>query len=159
LAVTVSDVVIKLNGETSDGGVTYDIFGHNITSESIEREIARRTRFYGKYFSESVQSAEPLLFDDVILLDVCLRILSQMIMGILMLSGFSYSTLELNINKSNFPDMVKNTALGLLHELNDYISLLTADASGDASTDLGEDNWQNGLDKYDQDSWPDSLST
>ena len=72
----------------------------------------------------SIISTKAQLVDDLILYDTCLYIVGVQIMGLLMISGFSYSVLQLSIDKGNFLPAVTDMANMLLAAVRNYISLL-----------------------------------
>ena len=155
--VTVSDVVTALGGSVGTTPGTYIIFSHTVNTATIQAIINRRTRFFNAFFMQSTLTQNADLVDDAITLDSALRLMAQVMMGTLMVSGFSYSVLEHSVNLANFPQINEGVVKGLMNELRSLINQL--DSSGDffASTAMGTENFQNGLDQFQIDSLPDSL--
>lgn len=112
MVVTVDEVVTLLQGDPNgvaapnDGYIIYDKY--NIRRTKIEYEITIVTRYAEEDIPSDVQTQKADLFDDLILTEVCYRILAGHIMGMIMATGFSFTTLELTVNTSMFPAVLKN---------------------------------------------------
>ena len=129
MTVTVSDVVIFLSGTLNGAGTGYTIYGHDVLTTSITQKIGLSTRYWEAFMTASVLTQSAQLVDDLILHDVAFRIVYCDIMGALMVSGFSYSTLQLSVNLGNFPQIVQDMATSLLAAVRNYINILST--SGD----------------------------
>ena len=113
---SVADVVILLNGIPNPSATGYIFWGHDVTTASIPQAIDFSTAFWQEWFSTATQTAKATLFDHLIIYDSALRVVGLHVMGGLMVSGFSYSVIELTVTKGNFPDIVKSTISSLIRE-------------------------------------------
>ena len=114
---SVSDVVTLLNGVLNPSGTGYLFFGHDVSTASIQQQITFSTAFWQEWYSAGVQSAKATLLDHLIIYDAALRIVGIHVLGALMVSGFSYSVIELSVQKGNFPEIVKSTIQSLIREV------------------------------------------
>jgi hypothetical protein len=158
MVVTVADVVTQLQGVEFDppAPITeYYFFGHRTTVAAIQQWIDDMTAFHNQYWEAGTLTAQAALIDLLVRWDVCFNIMGVPVMGTLMLSGFSYKTLELDIKKgSEYTDMVKNVSLRLYGQYSRLRAMLQDGAEVDIATDMGEDFWQDGLDLFDADTIP-----
>ena len=138
MTVTVADVVLLLNGVPNATATGFLFYGHDIATTTIQQAIDLSTRYWVEYLTAGVISDKPLLVDDLILYYAALRIVAGNIMGMLMLSGFSYSTLQLSVQKGNYPQIVKDMADSLLAAVRNYISILCT--SGETYASASEDD-------------------
>ena len=138
MAVTTTDVVTLMQGEANgvavpnDGYIFFRVY--NIKTTTIELVIEMVTRYVNQQISESTRNQYPDLTDDLILTETCYRLLTGNIMGAVMATGFSFTSLELTVDAKNFPDIVTNTAQSfwlrreqLLDQLQKRIVILSQD--------------------------------
>jgi hypothetical protein len=81
--------------------------------------------------------------------------MAHQVMGTQMLSGFTYNTLELSVNKGNFPDIVTNTAESMRQSAIDLRHMLTDAAVTYTKVDVGSPEYhEDGSNLYDADFVP-----
>lgn len=143
MTVTTTDVVTLLQGEPNgiaspdDGWILYRIY--DTKRLLIQKYIDMVTRWATEEISLATRTAKPLLFDDLILNYVCYRILAGHIMGQIMATGFSFTSLEFTVNAQNFPSVVTNGAESFMMETKKILLQLHPRVDIDYQTMYGED--------------------
>ena len=154
MTATVADVITLLGGTVHDA-VSYDIFGYTILTSAIAMQLDFAQEYYdGDFFSASLLLTRWEKIDKIIILETAVCLLSSQIMGTLMVSGFSYSVLEHSVNVGNFPDIVKNSALGFAQFRDKLIHQLVDSADYNVDTAMGVEYWGDGLGRFAQDTIP-----
>jgi len=108
MAVVVADIVVLLQGEANDAANGYIVWKkYDVKTTRIQATIDMVTRYATIQISEAMRVTEhPNEFDDLIKNETCARIIMEQIMGLLMATGFSFTTLELTVNANVFPEIV-----------------------------------------------------
>jgi len=108
MAVTTNNVTVFLDAvpnDAADGFIFFDLF--EIHTDTIEAQIDITTRYVNQYIRESVRIDKPDLTDDLILHSVVYRLLSVQILGEIIPSGFSFTTLDLKVDTDEYPDIME----------------------------------------------------
>jgi hypothetical protein len=149
--VSVADVVTLLQGQVASPGVSYYIFGHEVTSASISMLIADLTAFNAEYWPTSILTTKAALIDMLIRYEVAMEVMGIEVMGQLMLSGFSYNTLELSVSKGqDFSDKTMKVRETLKLRWDRIRRMLQDNVEYDSNLFMGEGTWE-GLETFDND--------
>jgi hypothetical protein len=127
MAVVVADVVTMLQGVANAGGTGYVILEkYELLTTKITMEIEIVTRYINMELSASTRADYPDETDDLILHEVCYRLIISQIMGILMPHGFTFTALEYTVDTRNFPDIVVHMANSFAERRNWLLDKLKA---------------------------------
>lgn len=154
MVVTVADVVTLLQGQIATPGVSYYIFGHEITSASISALIADLTAYNNEYWPTNILTTKAALVDLLTKYEVAMELMGIQVMGQLMISGFSYNTLDLSVSKGqDFSDKTMKVREALKLRWDKIRRMLQDDVEYDSNLFMGEGTWE-GLDMFDNDTIP-----
>jgi hypothetical protein len=149
--VTVADVVTLLQGQIATPGVSYYIFGHEVTSASISMLITDLTAYNVEYWPASILTTKAALIDILTRYEVAMEVMGIQVMGQLMISGFSYSTLELSVSKgADFSEKSNRVREALKLRWDKIRRMLQDDVEYDSNLFMGEGTWE-GLETFDND--------
>ena len=131
------------------------LYGHQISQAKIAAITDSCVAFHNEYWSDGVLTDKEALVIQVAVLDTLLELMGLHVLSQLMQSGVTYSTLQLSVTKGGtFTEQTKENIQALTLRRDRFIRMLQDSAEVDANTDLGQDYWTNGLDKYDVDDTP-----
>ena len=143
--VTVIDDIRDLMNVTVTGVApnrTYTFFRiYEMTEASVTRYLNMAIRYCNQQISATTQTANPDEYDDLCLVEACLRITNHLYSEY-MATGFSWSTLADSVNTSNYGQMLQGRITEYKEQKEHLLSVLKV--RYDLST---QENW--GPDPYD----------
>ena len=123
MAVVVGDLATLLNA-SGGGGSPYLFFRiYELQEATVDRYFSMAENWAGKQISSSTQTAEPDLFDDLILLEGAYRITNH-IYSEVMATGFGFQTLNDTVNTSAFTELIKNRSDEYLRQRNEILGMI-----------------------------------
>lgn len=150
MAVVEADVVRTLQGVMNAGADGYIFFKYYDTKTTlINQYIDMVTRWGDAQIASATRTLYPDLYDDFLLNYICYRICGEHIMNQLMATGFTFTELELTVNKTNHPDIVKEAsdmfkarAMELLAILQPRITIMPSVQNNVDPFNIWEDNFR-----------------
>ena len=154
MAVTVPEVMAILQGVVKDA-LTYYVFGHEILVSAVTAIISDVTVYNNDYWPATTLSTRATLVDLLIKYESAMEVMSIPTMGQQMISGVTYSTLQLSVSKgAAFTDQVEKVKVSLDLRRDKIRRMLQDGADTDMDDGIGEDYWTDGLERYDVDTTP-----
>ena len=143
MAVTVAQVATMLhgipNGKVAPLDGYYFFRTDEIWTTTITMRIGQCTRYCQEQKQATTQAAKPLLFDDLVLAYTCYRVVVEDVMGSIMTSGFSFTSIELTINNSSNPEVITKTAKAFELRTKELLMALKARVAVFEQTQYGAD--------------------
>ena len=154
MVATVAELVTLLSGVANglappdDGYILYGRY--NITTTTLTQMIEMSIRWGEKQIAEGVRTDATNVdtYDDMILFDAAHKVLLQHVMGFIMREAFSYTSLELSVDKKNFPDVVMSVAQSFLASRNQYLYFLKKGVEVISQTSYGVDPYNISKDNF-----------
>lgn len=123
-------------------GTTWTFFRiYEMETVTVQKYLDMAIRYCNEQISAATQALKPLVYDDLTLVESCLRIMDH-IYSEYMATGFSWSTLADSVNTGNYGQMIAGRIAQFTQQKEHYLSVLKM--RYDLST---QENW--GDDPYD----------
>jgi len=153
MVVSVSDVVTLLQGKVVSP-TSFFIFGHEVDMATIQALITDITAYENEYWDTATLTLKPALVDMLIKYEAAMEVMGIDVMGQLMISGFSYNTLQLSVSKGqNFTDNTNRVRENLKLRWDKIRRMLQDSTATDTNMDIGPETWE-GLAAHDADTIP-----